>query len=54
MKYKTGDKVWVYECSLKPRLATIVEKMDLVDAYKVEHKEGRDKVRTYGIYSIFK
>lgn len=52
--YKTGDRVWIYDCPCEPRHAIIIEKFDDLDAYKVEHKEGRDKIRTYTGNNIYK
>jgi hypothetical protein len=52
--YTTGDKIWVYDCPCSPRFATILSKMDEIDAYHVEHKNGRDKVRVYTESHIYK
>ena len=48
-----GDKVWIYDSPCEPRLATIVCKMSQVEAYQVEYKEGREKLRVYGTHNIF-
>lgn len=52
--YEKGEKVWVYDCPCEPRLGTIIDKVDSLDAYQVEHKEGRDKLRLYSGYKLYK
>lgn len=54
MSFKKGDRVWVYDCPCKPRLATIISKMDGLEAYQIEFKEGREKIRTYIGDKIYK
>lgn len=52
--YKTGDRVWIYDCPCEPRFATIIKKLDGVNAYHVEFKEGREKIRLYTDSHIYK
>lgn len=52
--FNVGDKVWVYDCPCEPRHATIIEKLHGLDVYKVEYKNGREKIRVHSVYSIYK
>ena len=52
-KYVDGEQVWCYSAPCFPRKAKIIREHQ-TDYWQVEHLEGRDKIRCYCGFQIFK